>query len=479
MAARAMSEMERPQTPIETVHGLNNGPGGHVTNNFGPQAGGAAAKTPYWVGRPATIVDGIVGREGDLTTLEGHVDVAQPTVVCGSPGVGKSRLVAEWTVQAKRPGFWTQGKSSVDLCLVELTSFFGIEPGSAAVEEVAAAVSVRFAALPEGTLWVVDNLPDVETISGLLAQCGGLKLIVTTRDDRRHLLPPSVGFQRLEVLDAASAISLLRSRKRDLDPDDPDLAVMAQKVGNLPIALEALAARLAAPGRSPTGILKEFDQVPNPAQMEVFMGRAQGLSIPLEAQVGVFTALAASLGVLDADMRAGVAPFGYVADAPVPAALALALTGLDDDGLASLMEEAARQSVLRWQDDPRGVIVHALTAGVIAATNAEGLFDSVVDRGQERLAAINQSDPVALRAEVVHHAAILDSAQLRWNENDELLALYQTLIGIGFLMLGRSSETARTRSNASAPSPSASSEPTTPVPLPAAAASPSPINAWA
>lgn len=34
------------------------------------------------------------------------------SVVCGRPGIGKSRLVAEWSVGSQRAEFWSQGRPS-------------------------------------------------------------------------------------------------------------------------------------------------------------------------------------------------------------------------------------------------------------------------------------------------------------------------------------------------------------------------------
>ena len=208
----------------------------------------------YWLGRPATDEKGLVGRDAELATLGTEMAAKRATVVSGIPGVGKSRLAAEWTARSHRDGFWTQGKESVPLTIAELAPSLGINSRPADEGALVSAVLRRIASLLENRLWVIDNLPDIDAVNGLLADAGRLHLLVTTRDDRRHLLSESPGFLRVEVLGHNDAIALLRSRDPDLEQGDPDLAAIAQRVGNLPMALEVLAgpAPCRAPRRSPS-----------------------------------------------------------------------------------------------------------------------------------------------------------------------------------------------------------------------------------
>jgi hypothetical protein len=75
----------------------------------------------------------------------------------------------------------------------------------------------------ETLLWVVDNVGDLNLVNELAAAAGFLRLLVTTRDHRRQLLPPSIAFVELQTLDIDPAVALLCSRRRNsgLDPHDP------------------------------------------------------------------------------------------------------------------------------------------------------------------------------------------------------------------------------------------------------------------
>ena len=88
-------------------------------------------------------------------------------------------------------------------------------------------------------MWVIDNLPDLEMINPILNRAGTVKLLVTTRDSRRHLLHPHVGFLQVGVLDPDPAIELLRSRRNDVAAGNPAMTEIVKRVGRLPLALEA------------------------------------------------------------------------------------------------------------------------------------------------------------------------------------------------------------------------------------------------
>ena len=136
-------------------------------------------------------------------------------------------------------------------------------------------------------------------------------------------------------------------------------------------------------------------------------------------------------------MREAGSGLGYVADAFVPEALVLALTGLDEGGLSRFLEQAARRSVLRWEREPPGIVIHALTAGVIAATNAQKAFDEVFSRGQTRLRDIDLVEPATLREEIVHHRALHERAADAYRWEDPRLQQSATALASAMTTLGR------------------------------------------
>ena len=246
----------------------------------------ASSEPVYWLGRPFNDEAGLVGRDSDLGALDREMAAKMNAVVCGIPGGGKSRLAAEWTARSGQAGFWTEGRASVSRTFGALAPSIGIDPAGADEGALAQAVRRRIASLPENTLWVVDNVPDIELVNDLLASAGSMRLLVTTRDYRPHLLDRSTGFLLLDVLASDDAIALLRSRRADVDPSDPDLEAIARRVGGLPMALEVLAARLAAPRRSPASVKSELEEAPSAADLEAFTERATGLSIRARRRKG-------------------------------------------------------------------------------------------------------------------------------------------------------------------------------------------------
>ena len=272
-------------------------------------------------------------------------------------------------------------------------------------DEIAVEVQSGLAGQPPETLCVVDNLEDLEQVNALLNGSGSVRLLITTRDSRRHLLPSTVACHSIEVLEPDAAKALLCSRS-ETSPDDPTVARIADSVGRLPLALEVLAAHLGEPRQSPERVLQHLDQAPTVLQMETFQ-QALGASIPRAE--GVFASIQGTLedlGEQDRNMLSGLA---YLADATVPEALAAALMGVDDEGLTGLLSRCGRQSVLSWSEGQ--VRIHALTVAVLAATSPEGSLGGVLERARSRLNAINRDDPVALRAELVHHETMHSRAQ--------------------------------------------------------------------
>ena len=395
--------------------------------------------TSVWVGRPRTLGAGFVGRQKDLDTISDAFDTQEAVVISGGAGSGKSRLAAEYTHEADMQGFWTAAGSSVVETLVGLAGALGVRLVERSDEEIAGEVQRRLAELPSETLWVVDNLEDIELVNGLLSASGRVRLLVTTRDSRRHLLPPTVAYHWTEVLRDEAAINLLRSRS-DTPSDHPALAQIVEKVGRLPLALEVLAARLAEPRRTPESVLAQLDRAPTAIEVDAFR-ETSGASIPRAEAEGVFAAIAATLEDLSADDRRALAGLAYIADAPVLDALAAALTGLDGEDLTGLLSRCTRQSVLSW--DEGQVRAHALTVSALAATNPEGTLEVVLARANVRLAQISKDDPVALRAEMVHYEATHSQAQVRLGPDVEIVLSFGDSLANGYRTAGRTEDAIR------------------------------------
>jgi NB-ARC domain len=257
--------------------------------------------------------------------------------------------------------------------LVTLASNLGLPLSEGSDAEVAEGVQRRLGQLTQEKqdtlLWVVDNVGDLNLVNELSVAAGGLRLLVTTRDNRRQLLPGSIAFVELQPLGVDPAISLLCSRRRDssLDLQDPLLKEMVEAVGGLPLALEMLAVRLGENWQTPQRIRDQLRRIPNPMQMEIFQEAAGGASIPRAD--GVFATISGTLETLSPEVREHISLLGYVANAPIPKDLFVTLTASDEEELDQLIGECNRQSVLSWVDDQ--AVIHALTVAVLRATNGE------------------------------------------------------------------------------------------------------------
>ena len=375
-----------------------------------------------WIGRPGSLGDAFVGRGAQMKTLRNALKQRRVVVLSGGAGTGKSRLAAEYTHSRGARGFWTAAAGTVDRTLAALAKFLDIPQEGRGDEEVAGEVRRTLPALPDGILWVVDNLGDLGLANGLADATAPLKLLITTRDARRGLLSPNIAYQEVRVLDPQSSVALLCSRN-ECEPDDPALQEIAEAVGHLPLALEMLAVRLGAPLQTPERVLEGLREAPTRIEIEAFKDSAGST---VERPEGVFATVAGTLAGLNAEHRRALEPLGYLADAPARLPLASALTGLGQEALGQLLEECRRQSVLSLVDG--AVEVHALTVAAIAATNPEGSLAEAVDRYLQRLDSINTGAPVALRGELGHHEAVHSRAESTLGaENPSVLSLANAL----------------------------------------------------
>ena len=398
-----------------------------------PPAREVAPGVTYWLGRPPSLGDGFVGRETELKDLTEAFEGHEATIVSGGAGTGKSRLAAEYAHQCGLDGFWSDAGATVAQTLAALAPALEVEVEASSDEEIAAQVQKVLAGLGADALWVVDNLADLGLVSDLLSAAGPVRLLITTRDGRKQLLPPQVAFHPLETLAPDPAIVLLCSRS-DSDRKDAALPEIAEAVGWLPLALEMLAVRLGEPLQTPERLLAELREAPTPIELEAFE-EAAGATI---ATKGVFKTITGTLASLPKKARQQIAPLGYLADAPIPEALLAALTDLDEEGLSRLLDRCSRQSILIVREDQ--VVVHALTTAAIAATNDDAAITTAVERAGPRLADICLADPIALRAELAHHDQIRSRAKQPIGQQDLSFLSFADSVGVGFVTAGRAGE---------------------------------------
>ena len=393
----------------------------------------------YWLGLPSSLEEKFVGREADLDALA--VDFHRVVVISGGAGTGKSRLAAEHSRRAGVDGFWTTAGVNALQTLAALAPSLGVPVGGGSDADTAREVQRSLSELAPKTLWVVDNVHDLDLVNELSSAVGSIHLLVTTRDARGHLLPPTVAFREIDVLDPDPAIALLCSRRRpesSWDSRDPSLGEIAKLVGRLPLALEMLAVRLGVPRQTPERILRQLKTAATPIELGAFQEAAGATISRVE---GVYATIVGTLANLPPEVREQLSPLGYAADVPIPDPLLGVLTGLEREGLDRLIEECSGHSIFSLVDQQ--VVIHALTIAALAATNEKEIPATTLFRARERLPSINEADPRALRLEIVHYQNILEQTRVILGPEAADVLSFANNLAIGYYALGRYEEAVR------------------------------------
>jgi predicted ATPase/class 3 adenylate cyclase len=196
--------------------------------------------------RPTTS---IIGREDDLTRLEGRLAHGTVTTLVGPGGVGKTRLAIE--VGLDVAGEWEGGAWFIDLAPLDDPALIP--------EAVAAAVGAS--AAPGTELWpevlshlgqrrallVLDNCEHITegaawAAAELIAACPGVGILATSHGP---LGLRGEEIYRLSPLAADDAVDLFADRAVD-EADRQTIAELCAELDGLPLAIELAAARTTA-----------------------------------------------------------------------------------------------------------------------------------------------------------------------------------------------------------------------------------------
>jgi tetratricopeptide (TPR) repeat protein len=202
------------------------------------------------VGVPPRI-GGFVGRQAELDSLHAVLaehtiaavtQAAQPRVVHGLGGVGKTALAVEYAhrfCEAYACVWWCP--SATRERLVSNLASLAVELRAASVDEpdlarAAQAGLRRLAEEPKSWLLIYDNVPSPKEIAGLLPTAGARVLITSRFSDWKGCADQV----SLDVLPTDEAISFLQSQTgRD---DQEGARNLSQALGCLPLALDHAAA---------------------------------------------------------------------------------------------------------------------------------------------------------------------------------------------------------------------------------------------
>jgi tetratricopeptide (TPR) repeat protein len=322
--------------------------------------------TPAMAGlRDASVV--FTGRDGDLEQLIGLIDPAtraapRTTAVSGLPGVGKTELVLHAAHEALRAGWFPGGVLFIDM--------FGYapEPGrkttaGAALDSLLraagmpaehipaadqdrsrlfASVLARYAEEGSPVLLVIDNVSTAAQVTPLIPAAG--KVLVTSR----HRLPLQ-NARRLELdkLSEAAGLELLAAELALVVGSDPraasqpaDAAAIARLCDGLPLALQIVAALLAAhPSRPLSSMAADLQDTRT--RLDEMRYREPG-----GAELAVESAFDLSYHQLDAQQRRIFRLLPLNQGPEISAAAVAAMTSLGEPAARRSLEELERAHLI-------------------------------------------------------------------------------------------------------------------------------------
>jgi predicted ATPase/class 3 adenylate cyclase len=183
-----------------------------------------------------------LGRERELSEVLGLLRSGRMLTLTGPGGTGKTRLAAQAAAESAEDfpgGVWWVSLAAVpdpELVLDSIAQVLGAKGELA--EHIA----------DKELLLLLDNLEQLLSaapkLAELLARCGGLRLLVTSREplrvaaEQEYPVPPLV---------SEEAVGFFCARARVVRPDfepSADVAAICRRLDNLPLALELAAARV-------------------------------------------------------------------------------------------------------------------------------------------------------------------------------------------------------------------------------------------
>ncbi|MEU7384276.1 FxSxx-COOH system tetratricopeptide repeat protein [Streptomyces sp. NPDC042207] len=356
--------------------------------------GNIPPRNPYFTGR-VDLLERLSERlrEGSTTTV-------LPEAIHGMGGVGKTQLAIEyayrhqseydivWWIPAERPG-------QIGQALVELAQRLGIVTTS---EANIAGPAVR-EALREGRpysrwLLIFDNADSPERVRDYFPTGGSGTILITSRNRRWSVVGPSL---EVDVFTREESKELLRRSGPD-DLDDADADLLADALGDLPLALEQAAAWRAETGMPVSEYLRLFEHK-----------RSELLEVspPPDYQLPVAAAWNVSLDHLETRSLTALRLLqlcSYFAPDPISRSIFSGLGGSTIDPeldralndpmrLARAIREINRYSLARIDHRTNSIEMHRLVQAVLINRMSPGEQKRMRDGAHTLLAAADPKGP--------------------------------------------------------------------------------------
>ncbi|MBX0329920.1 tetratricopeptide repeat protein [Oscillochloris sp. ZM17-4] len=345
-----------------------------------------------------------VGREEDLKALAAllkggqavAVSQAQSAVASGLGGIGKTQLAVEFAYRYGRyfAGVFWLSLAQADTIPNEFARLGGAahlqlftETAGLKLDEQAGLVRSRLACgLPY--LLIFDNCEDPDLVRDHHPG-GAARVLITSRNPD---WPGDLGVARhpLGVLSREESIALLRQQRPDLSDADAD--VLANELGNLPLALHLAGRFLAGIGKRLT-VARYLDELRSPRIFERLPLREQkDGKLPTGHSRDVARSFALSYERLDRQDTEDVVALKLLARAAhlvpgevIPAALLRATLEADSDDLdAQLAAEAGRERLtglgLLERAGDGGLRMHRLIGAYVRQVSDDGGAQAAVER---------------------------------------------------------------------------------------------------
>lgn len=372
-----------------------------------PTAGTPRAARPAVWGNmpPRNLV--FTGRDALLVALEKGLrsgpTAVLPHALHGMGGVGKSQLALEfvyrhaaeydlvWWIPAERP-------TQIQQAFVELARRMHLPVSSEAITAVPAVLEALRTGVPYGNwLLVFDNAESPHAVQEYFPSApeGGPtgSVIVTSRNPQWNTLAHPL---EVDVFHRSESIQLLRRRNPDLTDDEADM--LAEVLGDLPLAVEQASAWRAETGMPPAEYLRVFEEK---------RAELMAVSPPTQYEETVATAWNVSLDHVETKNPGALQLLqlcSYFAPEPIsrqffsnavaePIAPELDLIFTDPIRLSRAIREINRYSLAKIDHRTNSIQMHRLVQAVLNARMTEEQRERFRHGAQLLLAANAPSDP--------------------------------------------------------------------------------------